>query len=107
MGHLVRRAVEAIPEYYPFVRVDAYVVMPNHIHLILELRPEERRAVLVPTVAEVIRQMKGAVTKRAGFAVWQGRFYDHIVRDQEDYDRIRRYMEENPAKWTEDRYYTE
>lgn len=107
LGRLVRQAVEAIPEHYPSGRVEKAVVMPNHLHLLLRLQPVDGRAMLVPTVAEVVRQMKGYVTKQAGFAVWQGRYHDHIVRDQEDHDRIWTYLEENPAKWTEDIYYTE
>ena len=59
----------------------------------------------LPTVAVVIQQMKGYATKLAGCVLWQSRYYDHVVRDQADYNRILRYMEYNPARWTEDQYY--
>jgi len=59
----------------------------------------------VPTVSTVIQQTKGYVTKQIGRSIWQARFYDHIVRNQADYDDIYRYIEENPLKWELDELY--
>ena len=57
-----------------------------------------------PTVAMVVNQTKGAVTKKAGFTVWQKGFYDHVVRGESDYREIWEYIEGNPGKWAEDRF---
>jgi len=60
--------------------------MPNHIHLLLQINTDEDgRAMLAPTIPELVRQMKGIVSKQAGFSVWQKGFYDHVIRGNEDY----------------------
>ena len=61
---------------------------------------------IAPTVSTAVRMMKGVVSKRAGFSVWQKGFYDHIIRSQQDYLDIWNYIEGNPAKWEEDKLYT-
>ena len=55
--------------------------------------------------ATVIKQFKGAVSKEVGMSVWQKGFYDHIIRDDEDYQIKYQYIDENPIKWTEDELY--
>ena len=54
------------------------------------------------TIQTVVNQMKGIVTKQAGFSVWQKGFYDHIVRGREDFLEIWKYIDGNPLKWAED-----
>ena len=49
-------------------------------------------------------QMKRAVSKEAGFSVWQKSFYEHIIRNERDYPEIRQYIDSNPYKWAEDEY---
>jgi putative transposase len=105
----------------PDVRVDAYVMMPNHVHGILiidrnrALRPGQpsvetpRRGVstsrLAPgSLGAIIGQFKSICTKRIRYAGmsafgWQPRFYDHIIRDEDTFDRIRQYIIDNPLKW--------
>ena len=60
---------------------------------------------IYPTISTVVRLMKGAVSKQAGFSVWQKGFYDHVVRSQRDYLDIWNYIEGNPGKWEEDVLY--
>lgn len=55
----------------------------------------------------VVRGIKTRVTRALGYSVWQEKFYDHVVRNEEDYLRICDYIHSNPAKWREDNYYTE
>ena len=59
-----------------------------------------------PTISRVIKQCKEYVTKQIGFSPWQRNYHDHVIRNQEDYNRIAEYIENNPARWAEDRYYT-
>ena len=68
------------------------------------LYPSGRR-IAAPTIMSVVNQYKGAVSKAVGQSVWQKSFHDHIVRDDEDYKRIWEYIDANPGKWTEDRYF--
>ncbi|MBQ1473690.1 MAG: transposase, partial [Ruminococcus sp.] len=89
----------------PSVHVDNFVIMPNHVHLLLFLYCDDGRAMLVPTVARVVQQLKGVITKHIGYSIWQTRFYDHVIRTERDYRDIYTYIDNNPAHWAEDEYY--
>ena len=125
-GKMVDEVILSIPAHYPSVSVDDYVIMPNHIHLLLQIHtdPDGRPMaincgviatgndwILVrcaehhPTIQTVVNQMKGAASKWVGFSLWQKGFYDHIVRNDRDYQEIIRYIQGNPAKWLEDKLY--
>ena len=104
-GRTVEEAIQQIHGIYPSVHVDNYVIMPNHIHLLLFLYCDDGRAMLAPTVSRVVQQLKGAVTKRIGHPIWQSRFYDHVIRTERDYRDIYTYIDNNPAHWAEDEYY--
>lgn len=107
IGTIVRRSIEDIPMYYPTITVDNYVIMPNHVHLLLQIHPDNNgRSMIAPTISTVVRLMKGAVTKQAGFPIWQKGFYDHVIRNDKDYQEIWNYIEGNPSKWAEDQLYT-
>ena len=110
-GNTVNDAIKNTNTIYENVKVDQYVIMPNHVHMILMIDNEddsaipEGRAMRAPTVGTVINQLKGFASKQIGFPLWQKSFYDHIIRDEEDYQTHLKYIEENPAKWAEDEYY--
>ena len=106
LGIIVRRSIEDIPKHYPTISVDHFVIMPNHIHLLLQINTDpDGRSVIAPTISTVVRLMKGAVSKQAGFTVWQKGFYDHVIRNNKDYRAIWNYIEGNPSKWAEDKLY--
>ena len=98
-GEIVNNAIKMISQIYPSISVDCYVIMPDHVHLILRIMTDENgRPMVSPTVSRVICQMKGYVTKQIGFSVWQKSFYDHVIRNKQDYDECSRYIHENPMK---------
>jgi REP element-mobilizing transposase RayT len=94
-----------------------YVVMPNHFHAIIEIDRADTRS--APTLMEIVQAFKSASTvayiqlvkegKVQPFEdrVWQRSFYDHVIRNQQDYLEIWRYIDENPLKWQLDRFYAE
>jgi putative transposase len=99
-----------IPQHYPFVQLDAFVVMPDHIHGILffnnpnktEWKPNEFGP-QSGNLAAVIRAFKSSVKrftnqKNIAFA-WQRLYHDRIIRDQAELDAVRNYISQNPAKW--------
>ena len=91
------------------VSIDKYVIMPNHIHLILRISDELQSGpprASAPTVSDAIGAMKRLVNKEVGANIWQRSFHEHVIRGAEDYAMIWDYIEKNPAKWAEDRYYT-
>lgn len=105
-GQIVKTAIQNIPLKYPAVAVDTYVIMPNHIHLLLHIRANDNgRPMVAPTISTIIQQFKGVVTKQIGFPVWQKLFHDHVIRGQRDYDEVWEYIENNPKKWQLDRLY--
>ena len=106
LGMMVKQVIYDITRHYPAITVDHAVVMPNHIHLLLQINTDvDGRPLAAPTISTVINQTKGIISKKAGFSVWQKGFYDHVIRGEQDYSDILNYIEENPGKWTEDKLY--
>lgn len=103
-GRIVRQAIMDIPRHYPGVLVDQFVVMPNHVHLLMQIHSgHDGYPISVPTTSSMINQLKGAVTKKIGVSIWQKGFYDHVVRGDNDYQEIWRYIQGNPGRQTEDK----
>ena len=104
VGQTVEQAILAIPDHYPDTAVAKYVVMPNHVHLILVISESPEKA---PSVSRIVQQFKRAVSIRLGKSVWQQGFYDHVIRGDADYREIWTYIDNNPVKWAVDKYYRE
>lgn len=111
IGEVVSHKIEQITIHYPDIWVDKYVVMPNHVHMILVLKPpaSRGRTLCAPTpaaaVPKVIKAWKEAITKSLGYPIWQKSYHDHIIRNEADYRRIWHYIDTNPARWLEDCFY--
>lgn len=102
MGKMIDTEIQKIDSIYENVAVDQYCIMPDHIHMILFILPDESgRTQFAPTLSRVIKQFKGSITKQIGFSVWQKSFNDRIVRSEQDYRKIWQYIDENPMKWEE------
>ena len=113
IGRIIERQIEAIPKRFPTVTVDVYVIMSNHIHLLVSLhRDPDRedsagRASLSPTVGDIIRVLKSMSTRQARpywseGPLFQRFYYGHIIRNEKDHSEILAYIEENPLRWAED-----
>lgn len=110
-GEIAERYIYLLSMRYPMATIDAYVIMPNHIHLLLTLGGRRNAS---PTVTTMMGWMKYQMTKdinslrnTPGEKVFQRSFYDHVIRDEEDY-RIRlQYIKENPLRWERDELYAE
>lgn len=120
MGKTAREFFEKIPDHFDNTEVDEMIVMPNHIHGIVIINDAVGTRYRVAlrrfgsfgkhTLSLIINQYKGSVTRFAhknGYDdfLWQLRFYDHIVRNDNDLLRIRTYIRNNPLKWELDEYY--
>ena len=105
-GKIIEKEISVLSGTYEHIRIDKYVIMPNHVHMIIVITPGEGRTEFAPTISRIIKQFKGSVTKQIGFSIWQKGFHDHIIRNEADYQRVWQYIDENPIKWTEDCYYT-
>jgi len=106
-GLIVNSEINKIERIYNgIIKIDKYVVMPNHIHLIILIDGYGRPQV-APTISRVIQQFKGSISKRIGIPVWQRSFHDHIIRDEHDYLSIWQYIDTNPLTWENDCFYTQ
>jgi putative transposase len=107
IGAITEKYIKNIDSKYDKVYVDKYVIMPNHIHMIIVLKDRTMWA-SSPTnamIPKIIRSLKILVTKEAGTSIFQESYYDHIIRDEADYLTKWNYMDTNPARWTDDEYY--
>lgn len=113
-GEIVDVWVKKISEKYSEISVDCYVIMPNHIHLLLSIAKDGGRGDPSPTVEAAMGWFKYQATKEinkirgtTGEKIFQRSFFDHIVRNRDDYYEIYKYICENPARWRFDKLYAE
>ncbi len=107
LGEIAKQDMLQLPSFYQGVKVDHFVVMPNHIHAILVLEGEEKKH---PAISQIVSAYKAGVSRKAhvqypNFKIWQRSFYEHVIRNDREYQRIWNYIENNPQKWEEDRFY--
>jgi len=111
IGKIVNKEIERFSEPYQNVLVEKYVIMPNHIHMLIAIDNKCERQSVAPTVSNMVMQFNRVVSIRArkelniSESIWQKSFYDHIVRDEKDHKNIWDYIDVNLDKWLEDEYY--
>lgn len=127
-GRIVDEVIQTVPEHLG-VCVDAYVIMPNHVHLILVIEAGKQHRALHEAplreehIAHKRKMERSAISKTVGYIkmnaskrirscygdgeVWHRRYHDHVVRNQRDYDMIAEYIQENPLRWQKDCFYSE
>ena len=117
VGKVAKKNWQIIPEHFHNIYLDAYVIMPNHLHGIIVIdRPDNKSntpnqfAPLKPgSLSAIIQAYKASVTRWCrknddDIFRWQSRFYEHIIRDQRGLENIRNYIVNNPVKWSEDKH---
>ena len=111
IGVEVEKAVQFIGTKGANIAVDKYVVMPNHVHMIVTMGAGGHGN---PPLQALIGEFKSFTTGRyralcqvAEAILWQRSFYDHVIRDAEEYESIWTYIDNNPKQWALDRYYCE
>ena len=92
IGKLTETAILSISSAYPTVSVDKYTIMPDHVHLMLNLSEGS------PDISRIINQTKRKASVSAGHSLWQSGFYDHVIRNESDYLETIQYMENNIKK---------
>ena len=109
-GHIAADRLEHMAEFYPDIKLEKYVVMPNHVHLLLHIMgtiPDEGNEKIVNSkISKFIGTFKRFCNREWDGNLWQSRSYDHIIRGERDYQKIWQYIEENPLRWELDCFYT-
>ncbi|MBQ4093063.1 MAG: transposase [Firmicutes bacterium] len=103
IGKEVEKSIGFLGRQDPDITVDHYVVMPNHIHLLIRIQSQGDYG--KSSVSKLIGQLKSYTTHVYGKELWQRSFHDHIVRNERSYWALWNYIENNPAKWSEDCFY--
>ena len=118
-GHIVRASWYDLPNHYAHVRLGAFVIMPNHVHGVIVLTEVGAGFKPAPTVVakrhglpEIVRGFKTFSSRRInelrgtpGTPVWQRNYYEHVIRGEDELNRVREYIDSNPTGWLEDRYH--
>lgn len=134
-GEIAKHCWLEIPKHFPYIILDEFVIMPNHIHGILGIERDmnmnrkdtigcnsrdainrvstggitgQKNPMIYQSISRIIRWYKGRCSfeinkiQKKNIFKWQARFYDHIVRDDNDLERIRQYIINNPMNWNSD-----
>lgn len=113
IGEIANKCWFEIPNHFPCVELDEFVVMPNHVHGIIIIRNFRCRDGACPvstkrnTLGNIVGSFKSVVTKyinshQLTFG-WQPRFYEHIIRNEKEFYRVKQYVKNNPINWEVDR----
>ena len=117
-GMIVDSLIRSVPDRF-HVTIDSYVIMPNHVHLMVMLsEADAQRAILESPLQDrsIISKVVGYIKMNASKAirqqygdvtVWQRGYHDHVVRNRADYEMIAKYIHENPIRWELDKFYRE
>ena len=108
-GKIIDTAIQQIPMHYDYVHLAQYCIMPDHIHLLVVIHPNETMpSGLDPATQEtasalllkLIGSMKRWVSRQLGYSIWQKSFYERIIRNRVEMDEVRQYIQDNPQKRT-------
>lgn len=94
------------------IKIDNYVIMPNHVHMIISIDKVRVEQSPTPTIPDIVCAFKSITTKIAnvkdglkGRKIWQRSFHEHVIRGEKEYLKIWEYIDNNPLIWEDDMYY--
>jgi len=99
-GMVVKQNISRIQETYENARIDEYIIMPNHIHMLLEIDYKNGT-----TISKIIKHYKTNVSREITYSIWQKSFYEHIIRNEKEYIKVKEYIQNNIMNWKEDEYF--
>ncbi len=103
IGEMVRKYIENINFVYENARIDMYTIMPDHVHIIIQITEPSSSgppwaAARTADLVKMMDSFKALTTKNAGFALWHRGYYEHIIRNEEDLYNTRNYIICNASK---------
>ncbi len=125
-GRIAQRCWDEIPEHFPDIEIDEFIVMPTRVHRIVVIREPDGAnkyicSLQTPTkskyrnmmqLSKVIATYKAAVTRKIrkqseDYFAWQHSFHDHIIRDEEGFGKICDYIKFNASNWRDDKFFVQ
>jgi REP element-mobilizing transposase RayT len=111
IGKIVEEQLLLLENRFSNLKIENYVIMPNHIHIIFSLLMETGGASPSPTIPNVVCAFKSQCVRelrKIGYEgkLWQRSYHDHVIRNKTDYEEVSRYIYENPINWETDEFYT-
>ena len=111
-GKIANNHLENMSNFYDKIKIDKFVIMPNHIHILIQIFETDKlngqSGTPVPTnslIAQFVSTYKRFCNKEYGKNIWQRSYHDHIIRGEKDYQKIWQYIDTNPLKWEKDCFY--
>ncbi|MDO4747555.1 MAG: hypothetical protein Q4A12_00100 [Eubacteriales bacterium] len=101
-GAIIDKHLNATSNHYDYLSIDNYVIMPNHIHILISVYNNGMSRTPSPTndiIPSFVSTLKRFVNREVGENVFQRSYIDHIIRDEKDFVEHFRYIENNPYKW--------
>ena len=114
-GQMIDKILRVTITEFSNIRMSMYVIMPNHILMIIEIARADMES--APTISVIVQSfkrnttikyidgVKSGIYKPFNKNIWQRGYHDHIIRNEDEYLKIWQYIDENPFKWAEDKYY--
>ena len=96
-GKILENYIDQVEE------IDNYIIMPNHIHLILNLFNDDKNR----SIQSIVSSIKRNLTREIGYSAFQKSFHDHVIKNEKEYENIWNYVENNAERWREDCFYRE
>jgi len=107
IGTIVKDCLHRLEEMYTYIKLHNFIIMPNHIHMILEIERSFRAQICAPTktIGQIIRGLKAGISGMVGYSIWQRNYYEHIIRNENELYKTIEYIQYNPLNWEKDKYY--
>ena len=112
-GEMVKLHIERVGNITENVLLDKYIIMPNHIHMIISITNETAATNGTPRAAsptkavipKIVNALKSLTSKKFGESMWQRSYHDRVIRNENEYQKIWEYIDTNPSKWETDTYF--
>ena len=106
IGKEIRKTIEFLNNKYRQIEFDEYIIMPNHVHMIIYITGKGGTLPL----QKIVKELKTYTTKKYSEVIkknklWQRNYYEHIIRNEKEYLEIKEYIINNPLKWEKDEYF--
>ncbi|MFN7465172.1 MAG: transposase, partial [Pseudanabaena sp.] len=102
-GQIISAIWQKIPQHFPNVEIDEFILMPDHLHGIIVISQQAEQSISLATIIQNFKSVStrkiNKITQNSGASIWQRNYHERIVRSDQDLDRLRQYTVTNPENW--------